>query len=323
MKSPICGEMPLETGRAIVAFIPSLMLSLSASADCRLLQLAELPVNASHNRPLIGGEIDGQGVKILVDTGGQTSLVTRATANRLKLKQISISGASGRGVGGQVQVYSTSLKQLTLDKFSVHNLTMPVAIEGHRNFDMILGEDFFSQFTVEFDLAHGVIRLFDPKGCRAEQLGYWSKTDSLADLASSPKDSIRIETTVLLNGRAVRAVLDTGATVSVISRTTAAGLGMSVDGKASMPALGIGRDAVDSWVGVFDSFTIGDETIRNAPLLIVDMKKHNEVVTTRSRIPQSVDMPSMLIGADFFLAHRVLIYGAGRKMVFTYLLRFA
>jgi clan AA aspartic protease (TIGR02281 family) len=318
MKLPICVDPPSGTGQVVVTVIVGLLLATPASAHCRLLQVAELPVDAAHNRPLIAGQINGQAVKILVDTGSQTSVVTRSTANRLGLKQVSSSSTS-RGVGGEVKEYNTSLKQLTLDKFTVHDLAMPVAVEGERNFDMILGENFFAQFTVEFDLAHGAIRLFKPKGCRADQLAYWSQTYSLADLASSPTDSLRIETTVSLNGRALRAILDTGATLSTVSRTATVGLGISIDENSHTHAMGIGRDAVDSWVGKFEKFTVGDETIQNVSLFIVDTTKHNELMTTRSRIPETYELPHMLIGADFFLAHRVLIYGADRKMVFTYL----
>jgi len=109
---------------------------------------------------------------------------------------------------------------------------------------------------------------------------------------------------------------------SVVSPAAAASAGVTLDstnvrfvGKLH----GVGRNAIDSWIGTFGSFTIGDETIRNAKLLISDMNKSNEVMTIRSRIPVPVSMPPMLIGADFFLAHRMLIDGPDRKMVFTYL----
>lgn len=109
---------------------------------------------------------------------------------------------------------------------------------------------------------------------------------------------------------------------SVVSQATAASVGMTVDSagvKAAGEAHGIGRNVIDSWVGTFDSFTIGDETIRNANLRIANMNKYNDIATVRSRIPLPGQMPSMLIGADFFLAHRLLIYGIDRKIVFTYL----
>jgi len=236
--------------------------------------------------------------------------------------QLSTSG-SARGIGGETYVYSTSVKQLTLDKYSVRNLTLPViAVDAGPAFDMILGENFFSHSTVEFDLAHSAIRLFDPKGCHAEQLSYWSTAYQLADLIASPVDSNRIETTVLLNGKALRAVLDTGAMFSIVSLTAAATAGVTPDSPGVKPAgrwHGVGRNVVDSWIGTFDSFTIGDETIRNAKLVIQDRTKSDEVKALQSRIPVSVEASPMLIGADFFLAHRVLIYGAERKMVFTYL----
>jgi hypothetical protein len=39
---------------------------------------------------------------------------------------------------------------------------------------LVLGDEFFANFSTEFDLEHGVIRLLRPKGCKADQLAYWS-----------------------------------------------------------------------------------------------------------------------------------------------------
>ncbi len=66
---------------------------------------------------------------------------------------------------------------------------------------------------------------------------------------------------------------------------------------------GIGRQRVDSWLAPFKSFKIGDEEIQN----------------TRLRLGKiEVGTNDMVIGADFFLSHRVYISRSQHKVYFSY-----
>jgi len=111
-----------------------------------------------------------------------------------------------------------------------------------------------------------------------------------------------------VNGRKVRAEFDTGAPLSLLSLDSAAEAGVKPDGAdvtqdhyASGVAL---HSYVKSWIGPFDSFKLGDEEVRHTRLRFSDMKLHTEV--------------EMLIGADFFLSHRVFVSNSQHKLYFTY-----
>jgi hypothetical protein len=60
---------------------------------------------------------------------------------------------------------------------------------------------------------------------------------------------------------------------------------------------------VQTWIAPFASFRIGDEEIRNTHLRIGDTGLRD------------VDM---LIGADFFLSHRIYVASSQHKLYFTY-----
>jgi hypothetical protein len=60
---------------------------------------------------------------------------------------------------------------------------------------------------------------------------------------------------------------------------------------------------VQTWIAPFASFRIGDEEIRNTHLRIWDTGLRD------------VDM---LIGADFFLSHRIYVASSQHKLYFTY-----
>jgi hypothetical protein len=67
---------------------------------------------------------------------------------------------------------------------------------------------------------------------------------------------------------------------------------------------GIDRSDIKTWVGRFASVKIGDEEIKNTQLSIGDSYGDADF--------------DVLIGADFFLAHRVYVANSQRKLYFTY-----
>jgi hypothetical protein len=87
----------------------------------------------------------------------------------------------------------------------------------------------------------------------------------------------------------------------------------------SAAARGIGAKAVKLYAAVFPTLTLGDETIRNARLRIADLFSMNTQIRTGSRIAtQVMDEPDMLLGADFFLSHRVYVARSQNKVYFSY-----
>ena len=289
-----------------------------ALAHCQIGQVAEIPVETARNVPLARAEINGQPVSVLIDTGASQSLILRATAERLGLHLTAGPKARLYGVGGESQLDTTVIKELRLEKFTARDLRIPVAGDAKANVEMVLGEDFWSVTSLELDLKHRVVRMMEPKDCKTDELPYWTKTYSMADLLASPLDARRVQVNVLLNGHAARALIDSGASFSLVSKGVADQAGASYQG-TSAEIVGIGGKSLESRVGRFQTFTIGDETINNVQVLIAQLDKNTTTQQVGSRIPvAAVTAPDMYLGADFLLAHRVFIDNSTRKMVFTY-----
>ncbi|ACJ01238.1 hypothetical protein [Rhodospirillum centenum] len=84
-------------------------------------------------------------------------------------------------------------------------------------------------------------------------------------------------------------------------------------------SVGLGKRIVRNHLATFETLQIGDETIRNPKLCIVPMHRYSRYQPRFSRLNVQVeDLPQMLIGADWFLAHRVLISNSQRRVYFTY-----
>jgi hypothetical protein len=128
---------------------------------------------------------------------------------------------------------------------------------------------------------------------------------------------------VKVNGAPVLAQLDTGSDISVLTRGGAARAGMSPNSKDVSRGgriQGSGHEKITAYVGDFDSFSFGDETIRHTKLWIADLfHADTEMDMARSSIPEKVvDTPDMLIGADFFKSHRVYVSMQQHKVYASY-----
>ena len=229
------------------------------------------------------------------------------------------------GVGGESVVEAAYVESLGIGGMVLKGLQLMVAGNPGTapGIDVILGEDFFRKTDVEFDLAHGAVRLFQPTDCHEASLAYWTK-DVTGEVAIEVvhENQPEIIVSVKVNGRPMRALLDSGAGASVLMKRDAASVGLTPDSPGAVPvrsASGVGAKSVETWIGPIDTLTIGNQTIRDTAIVFGDVFKDATAADTGSRIPRQVlGTLQMLLGVDFLRAHRVLIAHSQRKMYFSY-----
>jgi predicted aspartyl protease len=278
--------------------------------DCKLLRIEEWQVRMERNLPMIDGEINGQKIGILLDTGAERSVVTRSAATRLMLSRYDLASSRMYAVTDK-PIDAVRIDELRIGPALRKNWSVLLAA-GHdfgSEISLILGEDFFSAVDVELDFPNRAVRLYQPKGCEGVSLAYWAKDGAgEAALEGGAKPTF----TVAVNGRPLRAQLDTGTTVSALTMADAARLGFTTKGpgvSAAGCSVGIGRKPVDYWSAPFESFAIGNEIIRNPTLRFAEMFKDPSPFA---------DLPQMVLGVDFLRAHRVYVARSQRKLYFTY-----
>jgi predicted aspartyl protease len=295
------------------------MATAPAYASCQIENITEIPVDFANSRLLAKGVIDGHAVRVLLDTGANMSLIWRPAAERLGLRLVTgAKGARMYGLGGESRVDGAFVGELRVASLTLKDLRLPVAGDLPSGLDFILAEDYLSRTSVEFDLQHHAVRTLDTVGCTTEQLPYWARTYSMADLIASPRDALAIRVDVLINGHVVRAQIDSGASLSVVSKSMADRIGAHYV-STGVELAGIGRGSLEMWIADVQTFTLGDETIHNTQLRVAQLGKLGTTQRIGSRIPvAAVSGPDMLLGLDFLRAHRVLIDNTTRKMVFTY-----
>lgn len=317
---PEVRQVPAISAQLLIASLLALV-ALPASAACEMHNRAEIPVATDQGQLLTEGLIDDQSARVLIDTGAEMSMVWRPALERLGLRLVNAPGRQRKslyGVGGESEVGSTFVDEFRVAAIDVAHHRFAVAGDRGQGLDFILAEDLLSKTSMEFDLRHHVVRTMELTGCTVSQLPYWATTYSVADLIASPRDALAIRTVVLVNGRSVRAQLDSGSSVSILSKSLADSLRVhSVSTNESL--VGIGRRSLQTWLADVQSFTVGDETIKNTQVRVAEMGKYQTTPRIGSRILTEVDgEPEMLLGLDFLRAHHVLVDNTLRKMVFTY-----
>jgi len=290
-----------------------------------MVRLAEWPVRSAHNALIVDGAINGKHVGIMLDTGAGTTMILRSAAVQFGLARQPAGGYRAFGVGGETDVEVATVDEFTIGEATRKGWQMYVAGEHDLGGDVgvILGDDFFHKVDLEFDLAHSAVRLYQPKDCDGVSLAYWSKQGaSEVDIAPVDETRPQIVVPVQVNGRKVKALLDSGASNSVLDKWEASQAGVTPDTPGVVPfgsGGGLGPKTVDVWLGPIRAFTIGDEMIRDTTLQFADLYKQATYLPGGSRIPRKVDeLQPMLLGADFLRSHRVLIAHSQRKMYFTY-----
>lgn len=293
-----------------------------ARAGCQLLQVAEIPVEISDRRALIPGGINGQPIKMMLDTGAAVSFIQRAAVGSLGLSTRDLPHTKIFGLGGETRVEETILRELQFDKAKLKDVRVYVAGEHPLggDFALLLGENVLSSFTTEFDFANHVMRLFSPRDCKASQLPYWANSYSQVKMTGAVDLDGQIKFMVQLNGKPLEATLDSGAPRSAISVEAARAAGWRPEAEGSVATgktTGIGARAADSWISRFDMLAIGGEDVKHPQLWITTLKIGSREPRTGSHLSEETTLP-MLLGIDFFLSHRILVSPEHGVVLFTY-----
>lgn len=308
--------MNRQTGKVVLALIAvgvstfGRVSTTQASEGCKLVKVGELPITMESFRPKLPVKLDGKDASFVLDSGAFYSTISSATAAQYHLKLINAPyGYEIQGVGGSAAAQIAIVKELTIVGATIKNAEFLVA-GGEVGGDGLMGQNLLQNFDVEYDLAHGAIRLFHTSGCGHSQLAYWLKPgEQYSFMPIDPIDRSNPHTIgyAYVNGKRIKVAFDTGAFMSVLSTSAAERAGVKTDSPGVSEAGysgGIGRGLVKTYIARFDSFKIGDgEEIQHAKLRFAKM---------------DLDFTDMLLGADFFISHRIFVSNKEHRIFLSY-----
>jgi clan AA aspartic protease (TIGR02281 family) len=277
--------------------------------DCHLSDYGSLPVAMVGSRATTMVKINGTDTRFMLDTGAFFNFMSTANAASLGLKlEPAPFGYRMGGVGGQTSIQQAHVKEFGILGTTLKNVDFIVG--GTDIGDGLLGANLLDFADLEIDLAHGKVTLFKAEHCEKSSLAYWVKDGNYNVVDLEPADreyDRRTFVTVIINGRKVRAVLDSGAAATVLSRDAAKRAGIDVKAlglQAGTSTFGIGAKPVRTWTANIDTFSVGSETIQHSQMMVLD--------------GNFGDQTEMLLGVDFLLAHHMFIANSKKKAYFTY-----
>ncbi len=298
--------------------------AVAAAPSCTLVRIDEWPVRVVRGHLIVDGTANGKPIGVMLDTGAQTSMILRSAAKRLQLPIREAKNYRMFGIGGETYAQMAQVDELRIRDVPRKGWNLLVA--GERDFgegiEMILGDDFFSLADVEFDLAHGAVRLFQPKDCDSASLAYWTKgTPGVVAMERVVAAQPQIILTLQVNGVPLAAMLDSGASISMLTKRDAEAAGVTPETPgviAGAEVGGLGATSIRSWIGPFQTVAIGNETIRDTMMHFADLYRAGAHRARGSLLSRAYDdlQPSIL-GIDFLLSHRVLVAHSQRKLYFT------
>jgi len=283
-----------------------------ASAEgCTLGKYGTLSVEMIGERPTTLVKVNGAVARFAIDTGAWFNFMSRANADALGLRPVPAPfGFRMGGIGGSADAEIARIEDLGFLDTDLHNVDFVVG--GSDAGEGSLGANLLDFADLEIDLTHGKVTLFKTDGCRKAELAYWVKeggTYNVADLHPSVNlNDRRSFVDVTINGKTVRALLDSGAVATLLDRRAAEHVGIDLHGpgvKAGGPVRGIGARTYQSWIVPIDTFSVGTETIQHSEMLVMDGNFGD-------------GSTNMILGVDFMLAHHMYIANSQRKLYFTY-----
>jgi clan AA aspartic protease (TIGR02281 family) len=185
---------------------------------CQLQQVASFPINVGiSDQVLLPVLLDGKrATNFLVDTGAPMSLVTAGIADELKLsRHTAHTGVIGAG-GGVInqKVGFNSLKLGNLIDRNPWFFVKPNFQNEIYNIGGIFAADYLYDYDVDLDFSQKKINLFLQSNC-GDQVVYWNNSYVAIPIEVNNGRHIIVE--VKLDGKPIKAMLDTGATNSSIT----------------------------------------------------------------------------------------------------------
>jgi len=269
--------------RAFGCCLAWLALAAPAAAACGLTRVAQMPLVqlGAHFAVMVG--IDDVLRPMIVDTGAPFTVLRASFVDSARLtpdpSYENVRPTFGLGqTQSQADVHPNVMPaRLALGDLVFHDRSTGVATMDfggalpENDFVGLIGDDILGRYDVEFDFPGRMLTFYRADGCY-ETFVPWT-----GPYAAIPFDHKRgaIVIDVLFDGERTRTLLDTGNNGSFVLRRSMAlwgvsDAGLSVTKARSTSPLNGGTSTPISMF-MFQTMTIGDETVRAKPMAIVDL----------------------------------------------------
>jgi predicted aspartyl protease len=273
-------------------------------ADCNLTKIARLPIEVQDQLLVVPAGINGQWVRLVVDTGAERTTISDGAADRLGLPHDPGHATRSMGIGG-----ATTTSDATVDRLVLGGVRFPVdrvavgsfklRTERGLNADGLLGADILLGFDLDIDVPGGTLTLYRSRNCPNVRPP-WQEASVEITGARTRKDRLLLP--FELDNVAGMAILDTGAQHNVVGLDMVRKLGLTEQTMAGDPSVrhrGVGPAITSAHVHRFKLLRIGPIT-EMSPVLTV--------------LLSDFGVGDALIGEEFLHGRRVWIAFRSRQV---------
>ena len=295
----------------IVLLLACLPVPLVARAACAVEQVVAVPLDIASGTIAVEVAVNGSAATLILDTGAQRSVVTPAAVQRLRLARDEWAGTAMRGIGGIETRPNADPDSLTLGGVPLVRRTLnrdislavgdlPRTHIGTLFIDGLLGRDFLAPFDLDLDVPRRRLTLYRVNGCSGRFLP-WTGGYTAEPIALLADNAVVMPVTV--DDTPLRAILDTGASASVIAAPGLFRLGLppgGLPGDPADPVSGLGPRTVTMHRHVFRSLRAAGQTTTSPTIQVAPI--------------HTTPIADMLLGADWLADRRVWISFATRQV---------
>jgi len=276
---------------------------------CHITQKASFRLGATPALLTVPAHIDGEAVTMGLDTGAHT-YVSPETASRLRLPRDYGRRTRSIGTTAVLNVNNVLIRDLEFAGVHFRDKSVPsIPLEGKVMFGDIgvigtgisglIGADLMSNYDFELDLKQFRLTLYKVSGCKTvkpEWAGDYLQTP--IEITGSRKVALPVE----IDGVKLKAILDTGAGISAITRAAAARVGLTAAALKSDPAsavIGAGNVKADVPFHTFQN--VAAAGLKTGPMKVSILKI-------------SSGESDVLLGLDFMRSKKLWISYATRTL---------
>ncbi len=263
--------------------------------------------------------IDGKSREMLLDTGASFSLVSPAAVKALHLPSRAtdwrVYDLSGRYGQYGIRAKTFALGRLHWRRVDFFEMGANQNIAGQFSGTKligVLGANMLKSFDVDIDYGSNTLSILSSDHCPGHVI-YW-KTSAIAAIPMSLNNGWQIIVRVILDGVALNAIVDTGASRSVLNLSTAESDFSVTPGSADTPAVGYvpGSDGDTYFTHRFHSLTLNGIKVSNPKLVLVHdaARRHIDNGPALGSLfshQNSRALPPLLIGGDILQHFHVYI----------------
>ncbi len=303
----------------------------AAAEECGPLKIVasvDLAVAPDERAVFVPVSLQNEKKYMLLDTGGMVSELTPATVASLGLESRRTPTVRFYDVKGNYVDHATIVPNFAIGNLTGHNVDFVVGPDGlfanKKDIAGILGPGVLRFYDVAIDFGARTLTLLSQDHCDGKVI-YWPTRAVAVVPMQVVKSSGHIVVPVMLDGQALKALVDTGAYNSVLNLAVAEGDFKLSEKQADMiPLRRLGdRDNSMVYRHTFKSLSFEGITIANPALdIIPDLAggQMKQPPPSGTRIPDAdveQALPDMLIGMDILSRLHIYIAYKEQKLYIT------